>query len=192
MKTRVISLVVLVALVVLLALPMSVSAQETDPEALLTTIYETLVAGDFEGVLSYYADDAVLTLVPIATYTGKEEIRTYFEEFEAGNATLEVEILQVEGDTVTSRTWYSNDDLRALGLTLESIDEITFQDGKIVTETATLTDESLAALQAAMATLPETGGETLPFYALVMILGGLVVSCGLGVGFLRRRSHQVL
>lgn len=189
MKTRVISLVVLV---VLLALPVSVSAQETDPEALLTTIHETLVAGDFEGVLSYYADDAVLTLVPIATYTGKEEIRTYFEEFEAGNATLELEILQVEGDTVTSRTWYSNDDLRALGLTLESIDEITFQDGKIVTETATLTDESLAALQAAMATLPETGGETLPFYALVMILGGLVVSCGLGVGFLRRRSHQVL
>jgi len=60
-----------------------------------------------------------------------------------------------------------------------------------VTETATLTDESLAALQAAMATLPETGGEPLPFYALVMILGGLVVSCGLGVGFLRRRSHQV-
>ena len=191
MKTRVISLVVLVALVVLLALPMSVLAQETDPEALLTTIHETLVAGDFEGVLSYYADDAVLTLVSIATYTGKEEIRTYFEEFEAGNATLEVEILQVEGDTVTSRTWYSNDDLRALGLTLENIDEITFQDGKIVTETATLTDESLAALQAAMATLPETGGETLPFYALVMILGGLVVACGLGVGFLRRRSHQV-
>jgi limonene-1,2-epoxide hydrolase len=188
MKTRVISSVVLV---VLLALPVAVSAQETDPEALLTTINEMLVAGDFEGVVSYYADDAVLDLVTVETYTGKEEIRTYFEDFEAQNATLEVEILQVEGDTVTSRTWYSNDDLRALGLKMEGIDEITFQDGKIVTETWTPTDESLAALQAALATLPETGGEVLPFYALVMILGGLVVACGLGMGFLRRRSYQV-
>jgi hypothetical protein len=45
-------------------------------------------------------DDAVFEAVPFAKYTGKKEIRAYFEEAIALNATVEHEILKVEDDTV--------------------------------------------------------------------------------------------
>ena len=189
MKTRMISLAVLVA--VLLTLPMALYAQETDPEAVVAAVNEAVNAGDVEGALAHYADDAVLDIVPFSTHTGEEEIRAYFEGTAALNATLEHEVIQVGDDTITLRTWYTDDDMRALGLKLEGIDEITFQDGKIMTETWTATDETMAALEAAMATLPETGGEALPVYAVVMALGGLALAGGFGVEFLRRRSSQV-
>ena len=188
MKTRLISLAVLV---VLLTLPMALYAQETDLEALVIASAEALNAGDLEAVLSYYADDAVFETVPFNKYTGKEEIRAYMEEAIALNATVEYEILQVEGDTVTSRTWYTDDDLRALGLNLEGIEVATLQDGKIVTQTWTATDETMAALEAAMAALPETGEETLPLYLLVMGLGGLAAAAGLCLELLPGSSRQV-
>jgi limonene-1,2-epoxide hydrolase len=189
MKTRMISLAVLVA--ILLTLPMVLYAQETDPEAVVTAYYEAVNASDVEGALSYFADDAVINIVPFGTHTGKEEIRAYLEGAVALNATLEPENLQVDGDTLTLTVWYSDDDLRGLGLKLEGITEVTFKDGKIVAETWTATDETMAALQAAMATLPETGGEALPIYALVMALGGLAVAGGLGMRFLHRRWREV-
>jgi hypothetical protein len=42
-----------------------------------------------------------------------------------------------------------------------------------------------------MATLPVTGGEALPLYALVTALGGLAVAASLVMGFLPRRLRQV-
>jgi hypothetical protein len=103
----------------------------------------------------------------------------------------ELEILQVEGDTVTtkSRTWA--DPTRALGVApLEATLVYTVQDGKIKGWTWTLSDESLAKLQAAMAALPESGGDAFPTYALVMALAGLAIVGGIGLTLLRRRSHQ--
>lgn len=188
MRTR---MTLLVALVVLLALPMALYAQETDPEAVVTAAYEAINAGDVEGALAYYADDAVVNIVPFSTHTGTEEIRAYFEGNAALNAKLEYENLQVEGDTVTGTVWYTDDDLRALGLNLEGIEELTVQDGKIVAATWTATEETMAALQAAMAALPETGGGALPIQALVIALGGLSVAGGWAVASLRRRSRRV-
>ncbi len=182
MKTRSIFTLVFVAL--LLALPMVLHAQETDPEAMAVAYFEAINAGDVDGALAYFAEDAVLAIVPFATHTGTEEIRAYFEEVVALNATLEYETIQVEGDTITLTVWFTDDDLRALGLKLEGIEEVTVQDGKIVTETWTATDETMAALQAAMAPLPETGGGALPIYAVVMALGGLAAAGGLVI---RRR-----
>jgi len=98
MKTR---MILLMVLVVLLALPMALYAQETDPEAVLTAVYEAMNAGDVEGALAYYADDAVVNIVPFATHTGKEEIRAYFEGNAALNATLEHENVQVDIGTDT-------------------------------------------------------------------------------------------
>ena len=97
----------------------------------------------------------------------------------------------MEGDTVTVRSWYTDDDLRALGLTLEGIQVVTFQDGKIVSAIWTATDETMAALEAAMAALPETGGGALPSDALVITLGGLLVAGGLTMESLRRRWRRV-
>ena len=99
MKTR---MIVLTMLVVLLVLPAAIYAQEKDPEAVVTAFFEAFNAGDLEGTMAYYADDAVMHLVPFhEPYVGKEAIRAAFAEMIAGHATVEYEILKVEGDTVT-------------------------------------------------------------------------------------------
>ena len=88
------------------------------------------------------------------------------------------------------------DDTRGLGVSIESIQVWTVQDGRITGLTCTWSEESLAALQAAMeaaaATLPETGGDPFAINTLVMSLGGLAAlgGGGLGLGLLRRRSRQ--
>ena len=65
----------------------------------------------------------------------------------------------------------------------------TLRDGKIQGYTVTMTPESLAKMEAAMATLPETGGVAFPTYALATALGGLALLSGLSLAMLRRRSH---
>jgi hypothetical protein len=56
------------------------------------------------------------------------------------------------------------------------------------TYTWTITDESFAKLQAAVAALPETGRVATPTYAPVMVLGSLRILAGIGLALLRRRS----
>jgi hypothetical protein len=50
--------------------------------------------------------------------------------------------------------------------------------------------ELLAAVEA-MAALPETGDESLPSYAPVMVFGGLALMGGLGIEPVRRRSRHL-
>jgi len=191
MKTH---LIAITTLVVMLALPVALYAQETDPASVVTALYEAFNAGDVDAVLALLADDAVVNLeVPGApeTYTGLEEIRAWVEDLVAQHWEGEFEILQVEGDTVTSRLTSYADFSRALGIApLVGTEVYTVQDGKIKGFTWTPTEESAAKLQAAMAALPETGGAAFPSYALAMALGGLAILGGLGLKLLRRRSHQ--
>jgi ketosteroid isomerase-like protein len=187
MRTR---LVATMVLVLMLALPGTLLAQESDPEALARSAYEALNAGDVESALALYADDAALSLGAFGSFSGKEELRGSFENEVAKHATWELSDFQVEGDTVTFTSRYTNDDLQAIGITLEGTEVITIRDGKIATDTFTVTEESMAALQAAMATLPETGGGVVPFHAVVTALGGLAVAGGLGMELRRRRWRQ--
>jgi hypothetical protein len=193
MKTRLIAIATLIAV---LALPGALCAQETDPASVVMAEVEAMNAGDLDAVLALYSDDAVIKLVPPIppdspdTYTGEAEIRAWFEELAAVNFTMEVEILQVEGDTVTTncRTWI--DPTRQLGVApLEATLVYTVQDGKIKGWTWTASGESLEKLGAALAALPETGGAAFPGYALAVVLGGLACVGGLGVRLVRRRSH---
>lgn len=184
MRTRLMAIVVLV---LMLALPGTLLAQEPDPEALARSAYEALNAGDVESALALYTGDAVLSLGAFGSFSGKEELRGSFENEVAKHATWELSDFQVEGDTVTFTSRYTNDDLQAIGVTLEGTEVITIQDGKIATDTFTVTDESMAALQAAMATLPQTGGEVVPFHVVVMALGGLAVAGGLGTKWRQSR-----
>jgi hypothetical protein len=107
MKTH---LIAITTLVVMLALPVALYAQETDPAAVVMAIVEPLNAGDIDAAMAFFADDAVVKLVPAIppdspdTFTGAEEIRAWFEELVAMNFEIHIEILQVEGDTVTTRT----------------------------------------------------------------------------------------
>jgi hypothetical protein len=63
------------------------------------------------------------------------------------------------------------------------------RDGKIQSYTYTVSAESLAKLSPAPEGLAETGGGALPSYAWVVTLGSLSVASGLGLQWLRRRSH---
>lgn len=194
MKTRIIAMT---ALVVMLALPAALYAQETDPVVVVMAEIEAFNAGDIDAALALYADDVVIKLVPPIppdspdTYTGKAELRAWFEGLVAVNWKGELEILQVEGDTVTTKSQTWADPTRALGVApLEATLVYAVQDGKIKGWTWTLSDESLAKLQVAMAALPESGGDACPTYALVMALAGLAIVGGIGLTLLRRRSHQ--
>lgn len=79
MKTRLITMMVLV---VMLALPVALHAQETDLASVVLAGEDLLNAGDIDRTMAFFADDAVVNiLLPGApeTYTGKEEIRAWLE-----------------------------------------------------------------------------------------------------------------
>ena len=155
-------LVVMVVLVVTLALPLVLHAQDTDPVSVVITSVDTCSAGDVDASLATFADDAVVNIVmPGApeTYTGREEILAWLESLTAQHREGEVEILQVEGDTVTTRLTSSQDPTRALGVApLVGTDVYVVQEGKITSYTWTPTQETAAKLQAALGSPPETGG----------------------------------
>ena len=64
MKTRIL---VLTVLVLTLALPGALRAQDTNPQSIVNAWLDALNAGDANTALSYLADDAVVTMVPPAT-----------------------------------------------------------------------------------------------------------------------------
>jgi hypothetical protein len=173
----------------LLALPATLLAQESDPAAICydTERMQAFHAGDMDTVLEAWADDAVQTIVVgdgVETYTGKDQIQTYWLELLAGGFSMEATVLSVESNTVTaeSKTW--SDDTRALGVApLVGTEVCVVEDGKIQSMTWTLSDDSLAAL-------PQTGGQRAPGYAWIVALGGLTLAAGLGSGLPRRRARH--
>lgn len=190
MKRLVIAVTVVVTM---LALPVALHAQETDPVAVVTALYEAVNAGDVEAALALYADDAVIHMpVPPPdmpdTYTGKEEIRGWIENEVARNTEYVLLGTQVDGPTVIATTSVADDVLRSFGLTnLEQNDEFSIQDGKITARTHVFTEESLATLAAAAAGLPETGGSSLPGMLTLWLGAGGLLLATLGLG-LRRLS----
>lgn len=175
----------------MLALPVALCAQETDPVAVVTDYYEAVNAGDVEAALSFYADDGVV-FMPVPphgmpdTYTGKEEIRGWVENEVAMNTEYELLATAVEGDMVIVTVSVSDDVLRSFGFSsLEMEDEFTIQDAKIGARTIAFTEESMAALVAAASSLPETGGSgLLAMLPLWLGVGGLLLT-GLGLGLQR-------
>ena len=80
------------------------------PEDILADVESALNAGDVDAAMAFFSEDAVVKLVPALpagspdTYTSAEEIHGWFEELVAGNFEIDVEVLDVDGDTVTTRT----------------------------------------------------------------------------------------
>jgi ketosteroid isomerase-like protein len=185
--------VVLMVLSVVLAFPVALFAQEADPEEVINAANAAWNAGDTATLKALYADGAVLCFPDwgddCATVPGlsAEELGGWIEELVASNFEIEPESIEVEGDTVTvvAKVWA--DESRATGIApLVTTDVYTVKDGLITSQTSTLSEESAAKLMAAMAamepeTMPETGGEAVPAYAVLMVLGGLAVLGGLGL-----------
>jgi hypothetical protein len=183
---------VLAVLAMMFVLPSPLRAQGTDQVAVLKAMEEALNAGDVDAAMALFTDDAVVALAFFdETYTGAEEIRAWFEGLVAANFELHLEILQTNGNTITTKTTTWIDFTREMGIApLVAEEAYTFQDDKIAGFTWTPTDETAAKIQAALATLPETGGVVFPSYLLVTALGGLAILGGLGLALLRRRSPQ--
>jgi ketosteroid isomerase-like protein len=189
--------IVLASLTLMLMLPTALFAQAMTPEEVVTAMIEAETAGDLEAGIALFADDATFSVAPTPvdmpgpTIVGTDAIRAYWEAIAAKNEDISREITGVEGNTVTTLGRYVDDDLRSLGIEyLEGTEEWVIEDGKITEYTWTATDESVAELMAALPpeTVPETGGGAFPTYAVIMAIGGLTISVGLGLTLLGRRS----
>lgn len=121
-----------------------------------------LNAGDVHGAMAFFADDAVVKLVPASpppgspdTYDGEEEIRAWFESLVADNVEIAVEVLDAYGETVTTRTSTWMDGTGELGVApLVATETYTIPAGKIEGFTWGISDESLVSVQALMAPPP--------------------------------------
>ena len=111
-------------------------------------------AGNADAAADLFADDAVFTLrvgpEPPEVFTGKEQIRDHGHL--GGDFRFElVGSPQVEEDRVTWMAKWTNDELRDLGVTAEITFEAVVQEGKIKTFTATISEETFAEVEVAIA-----------------------------------------
>jgi ketosteroid isomerase-like protein len=155
----------------------------------VTAFDAVLNAGDIEGMLALFADDAVVK-TQTATFTGKQQLRTLFQQLLAEHFQFQSGNRQVTGDTETHTAQVSTDDWRGLGVApLEARAEVVVRGGRITSFTVAYTPESLAKLQAAQArsapaqlprALPQTGAPPAPL-AAVMALGVAALLTGLAL-----------
>jgi hypothetical protein len=192
MKAKMIAMILRAAMLVL---PTALYAQDTDPESVAGALMEALMAKDIDAAMALVADDAVVTVIPPPTgtsgvFTGKEEIRAWYEQLVAWNFRAEMSNFQVNGDKATWTTKAWADPFEPLGiLPLEYHADGVFQNSKIASYTDTMTEESVAKLTAAMAALPVTGGAQ-PGSGLLLWLGAGALLIGfLGEGWRRFSKH---
>jgi ketosteroid isomerase-like protein len=91
-------------------------------EAVVQSFIEALNAGDVEGALAFLADDAVVQLIPPpepagdGLFTGKEEIRGWYEFQAEGNSSNELSHMRINGDQVTALIRFSDEGLKQMGV----------------------------------------------------------------------------
>jgi ketosteroid isomerase-like protein len=137
------------------------AADETaTAEAIVKGFIEAQNAGIVEGALAFLADDAVVQIIPPpepagdGVFTGKEEIRGWYEFLAGGHGSNELSNVQVNGDQVMALIRFSDDGLKEMGVDfLDYAWAVTIKDGKIQSYTATVTEESMEKLMAAVAAL---------------------------------------
>jgi ketosteroid isomerase-like protein len=140
--------------------PTDPSVSQGTPQSELNTnvvlnMVERLNAGDVEGSLAYFSDDAIAYFMGfpptgIEVYKGKERIRSLWQDSESNHFEWEVEVVSTYGDIVRvqSKTWH--DFTRKLEVApLEYRDIYQVIDGKIKTYGSWLTEESLARFKTA-------------------------------------------
>jgi ketosteroid isomerase-like protein len=137
--------------------PIEPSSTPSSNAEIVLNMVERLNAGDVEGSMAYFADDAVAYLIglpPTGTevYAGKDQIRALWEDSVSNHFQWEVKILSSPGDEVyvQAKTWH--DFTRELGVApLEYSDVYEVRDGRITTYGSWLTEESLARFRPALA-----------------------------------------
>lgn len=134
------------------------ACQSTSAEEVVLSQVEPWNAGDVEVAMEIYADDAFVKIQPAIPpgspdqHSGKAELRAWFEDLVAMNFEMDLEVIEVDGNTVTTRTKTWVDPTREMGVApLVATEVYTVEDGKITGWTWTLSDESLIAVQNAIA-----------------------------------------
>ena len=123
-----------------------------DPESVVKSWNDALNVGDVEAALEYLDDNAVITIVPpppgmSGIFTGKEQIRGWYEGNAAQNGFNEIIELQVNGDEVNWTSKFGMDEWRKIGVeSLDVLGEGIIVDGKFQSYTVTIPPESLAKL----------------------------------------------
>ncbi len=129
-------------------------------ESASTTVLEMverLNAGDVEGSLTYFTDDAMVYLYGFPPtgfefYKGKDQIRTLWQDMVNNHFQWEVKVTSARGDLVNiqAKTWH--DFTRQIGVApLEYHDIYQVIDGKITSYGSWLTEDSLARFRPAFA-----------------------------------------
>lgn len=103
---------------------------------------------DFNGIMSFYADDAQFTVVGAFNKTGIEQIRTITEWDTTVKVHMSISDIAVQGDTVTFKLVESNEWWRLAGIDTVTYYPCTiiFSNGLIKSIKAEATKESLAAI----------------------------------------------
>jgi len=136
--------------------PVSQPTPTTNPNTqIVLDMVERLNAGDVDGSLAYFAEDALSYFIGmpptgIEHYTSREALRPMWEYCVSDNFEWEVEITEVEGDLVfaLAKTWL--DFTRQLGVAPnEFIDIYQVHNGKITTYGSTMTEPALARFKPA-------------------------------------------
>ena len=140
-------------------------ASGDDPAAVIAAYVAAVNAGDLEGILALYADDAVHIALPTpdgsaGVCRGKEQFRMWYEQSVANGDRVAVEAgaLAVDGNQAAFVVRLESDPWRELGLeALEANAEIVVIDGRIATHVVVLTPESVRRLQTARGTSADPG-----------------------------------
>ncbi len=130
------------------------------PAEVITRAAAALSAGDLEGGMAYWADDAIWYIFGLPPngseiIRGKEAIRAELENEIAAHLTWEIDPQSVVGNVVTSHdtTWL--DFTRQIGVApVQATGQYLVEDGKIATYAWTIDPESLVKLKAALTELP--------------------------------------
>ena len=115
-----------------------------------------LNAGNVEVALAYWADDATVKLLGLPTndqdsYSGKEQVRGWFKELTAQHFQMEVKVIRVQGNFVTTRTQTWNDLTRQLGVApLTATEVYIISEGQIAGLISTISTKCRFRFQAAL------------------------------------------
>jgi hypothetical protein len=204
MKSRII---LVTALIALLALPVAVFAQETDPVTVTENLVTSVNEGDVAGAGEVVAPDATVTAPeamvtggeeeeeeeadPAAQqqYSGTEEVEVWLEGQAAAGTQIELGECTVEGETATCAASFANAGLQGMGVgAVEGTLMVTVVGGQIQSFDFIPSAEAVAMLQsmAAPAALPATGGTLATTYLLLAVLGLLLLLAGTSVRAFRR------
>lgn len=132
------------------------SPSATSPWEVLQDSLKPFNAGDLDGSLAYWTDDAVVKLIGAPpgqpdTMRGKAELRAWVESLFAAHFEIQEELIKEEGDTLTVKALTWMDPTRQLGVApLEGMEVYVVRNGKIASLTWTISPESQAKLQAAL------------------------------------------